>query len=75
MILVPIEPVSSWCFIFALSMQIGRKSSPKQFGDKEVSHTNFGGEPKMRFVSTALVLMAIALMMLAMTLVNTTSGP
>jgi hypothetical protein len=47
----------------------------KQFGDKEVSHTNFGGEPKMRFVSTALVLMAIALMMLAMTLVNTTSGP
>jgi hypothetical protein len=44
--LVPIEPVSSWCLILALSIQIGRKSSPYNSEDKEVSHTNLAESPK-----------------------------
>jgi len=46
--------------------QVGRKSSPYDSEDKEVSRT------KMRFYSTALVMVAIV-MMLAMTLLITTS--
>jgi hypothetical protein len=39
--------------------------------EKKVSH-QFSGEPKMRFVSTALVMMAIALMLLALMLLTPT---
>jgi hypothetical protein len=49
-----------------LSIQFGRQGG--------VTH-QLGGEPKMRFVSTALVMMAMALMLLALTLLTTTSGP
>jgi hypothetical protein len=42
-----------------LSIQFGRQGG--------VTH-QLGGEPKMRFVSTALVMMAMALMLLALTL-------
>ena len=52
--------------------QVGRKSSPYDLEDKEVSGHQLGGEPKMRFYSTALVMVAIV-MMLAMTLLITTS--
>jgi hypothetical protein len=38
--------------------------------EKEVSYINFSGELKMRFVSTALVMMAIALMLLALMLLT-----
>ena len=58
-----------------LTIQIGRKRSPYNSEDKEVSHTNLAESPKMRFVSTALVMMAMALMLLALTLLTTTSGP
>jgi hypothetical protein len=37
-----------------------------------VSYINFSGELKMRFVSTALVMMAIALMLLALMLLTPT---
>jgi hypothetical protein len=37
-----------------------------------VSHTNLAESPKMRFVSTALVMMAIALMLLALMLLTPT---
>jgi hypothetical protein len=49
-----------------LSIQFGRQGG--------VTH-QLGGEPKMRFYATALVLMVVALMMLTMTLLITTSGP
>jgi len=39
--------------------------------EKKVSH-QFSGEPKMRFVSTALVMMTIALMLLALMLLTST---
>jgi hypothetical protein len=52
--------------------QVGRKSSPYDSEDKEVSRTNLAESQKMRFYSTALVMMAIV-MMLAMTLLITTS--
>jgi hypothetical protein len=73
--LVPIEPVSSWCLISLSQYKLGGKALHNNSEDKEVSHTQLGGEPKMRFVSTALVMMAIALMMLAMTFLITPSGP
>ena len=37
-----------------------------------MQYINFSGEPKMRFVSTALVMMAIALMVLALMLLTPT---
>ena len=37
-----------------------------------MSHTNLAESPKMRFVSTALVMMAIALMLLALMLLTPT---
>jgi hypothetical protein len=40
-----------------------RKSSPYNSEGKEVSHTNLAESPKMRFVSTALVMMAMTLML------------
>ena len=49
-----------------LSIQFGRQGG--------VTH-QLGGEPKMRFVPTALVMVAMALMLLALTLLTTTSGP
>jgi hypothetical protein len=73
--LVPIEPLSSWCLIFALSIQIGRKRSPYNLQAKEESHTNLARRAQMRFASTALVMMAMALMLLALTLLTTNSGP
>jgi hypothetical protein len=68
--LVLIEPVSSWClnpralntnWEEKLSIQFGRQGG--------VTH-QLSGEPKMRFVSTALVMMAIALMLLALMLLT-----
>jgi len=44
-----------------LSIQFGRRGG--------VTH-QLGGEPKMRFVSTALVMMTIALMLLALMLLG-----
>jgi len=52
----------------ALSIQIGRKSSLYNSENKGVSHTPTWRRAKMRFVSTALVMMAIAVMLLALTL-------
>ena len=49
-----------------LSIQFGRQGG--------VTH-QLGGEPKMRLVSTALVMIAMAIMLLALTLLTTTSGP
>ena len=41
-----------------------------------VSHCHRdAGEPEMRFVSTAFVMIAMVLMLLALTLLTTTSGP
>src|SRR5215472_15753774 len=73
--LVPIEPVSSWCLISHSQYKLGGKALHNNSEDKEVSHTNLAESPKMRLVSTALVMMAIALMMLAMTFLITPSGP
>jgi hypothetical protein len=69
--LVLIEPVSSWClnpralntnWEQKLSIQFGRQGG--------VTHQQLSGESKMRFVSTALVMMAIALMLLALMLLT-----
>ena len=46
-----------------------------QFGRQRGIAYQLGGEPEMRFVSTALVMMAMALMLLALTYLTTTSGP
>ena len=42
-----------------------------QFGRQGGVTHQLGGEPKMRFVSTALVMTAMALMLLALTLLTT----
>jgi len=55
--------------------KLGGKALHNNSEDKEVSTHQLGGKPKMRFVSTALVMMALALMMLAMTFLITPSGP
>ena len=52
-------------------IQIGRRRFQYNSEEKEVSH-QLSGEPKMRFVSTALVMMAIALMLLALMLLTPT---
>jgi hypothetical protein len=72
--LVPIEPVSSRCLISHSQYKLEEKLSIQFERQGGITH-QLGGEPKMRFVSTALVMMAIALMLLALTLLPTTSGP
>jgi hypothetical protein len=65
---------------FKLPLQLGelpiepaeeRLRSLRVAQEKKVSH-QFSGEPKMRFVSTALVMMTIALMLLALMLLTPT---
>lgn len=51
---------------------MGGKALHYESEDKEVSRTNLAESQKMRFYSTALVMVAIV-MMLAMTLLITTS--
>jgi hypothetical protein len=46
-----------------------------QFASQGGVTYQLGGEPKMRFYATALVLMVVALMVLTMTLLIATSGP
>jgi hypothetical protein len=60
-------PVSSCCLSRAVNPNLGGEA----LKEKRVSH-QFSGEPKMRFVSTALVMMAIALMLLALMLLTPT---
>ena len=60
--------VSSRCLILHLQYRLGGTLSI-QFGKQGgVTQHQLGGEPKMRFVSTALVMTAIALMLVALTL-------
>jgi hypothetical protein len=59
----------------ALTIQIGRKRSPYNSEDKEVVTYPTWRRAQMRFFSTAFVMMAMALMLLALTLLTTTSGP
>jgi len=68
--LVPIEPVSSWCLVSRSQYKSGGEALNTSREEKEVSYINFSGELKMRFVSTALVMMAIALMLLALMLLT-----
>jgi hypothetical protein len=51
-----------------LSVQIGRNALHTIRKTRRCHTTQLGGEPKMRFVSTALVMTAIALMLVALTL-------
>jgi hypothetical protein len=55
----PMEPVSSWCLISHLQYK---------FGGNALHNSVFGGESKMRFTSTALVIMVIAVTLLALML-------
>jgi hypothetical protein len=70
--LVPIEPVSSWCLVSRSQYKSGGEALNTTREKKKVQYINFSGEPKMRFVSTALVMMAIALMVLALMLLTPT---
>src|SRR5262249_1789029 len=55
--------------------KLGGKAFRNNSEDKEVSQHQLGGESNMRFYSTALIIMAMATMLLALTLLTTTSGP
>jgi len=58
-LLVPVEPVSSWCPISRSQCNWGAEASP-----------NLGKSAEMRFVSTALVMMTIALLLIALMLLG-----
>jgi hypothetical protein len=52
---------------------MGGKAFRNNSEDKEVSQHQLGGESNMRFYSTALIIIAMATMLLALTLLTTTS--
>src|SRR5215467_9216391 len=66
--LVAIEPVSSWCLISRSQYKLGGEALSIQFGREGGVTHQLSGEPKMRFVSTTLVMMAMALMLLVLML-------